>query len=169
MRHSSGAAGIDFVVIAIVRQGDALVLVQQQGEQGSYWVLPGGLVEVGELVVEALVREVREEAGVEVTDVGRLALCSQIERGHEQSHIMFFIFEVEAWSGALQSADPDDEILSVEMVPYADALERLEANGGWRGVQEPLRAYLRGEQRPGAMWCFREEAGDQRLVAHIAG
>lgn len=45
MRHTSDAVAIDLVALAILRQGDSLVLVQQQRPNGGrYWVLPGGLV-----------------------------------------------------------------------------------------------------------------------------
>ena len=50
------------IAIGIVRRGDEVLMVRQQGpdDPQSYWVLPGGLVEPGETISEALVREVRE-------------------------------------------------------------------------------------------------------------
>lgn len=74
---------------------------------------------------------------------------------------------VETWHGDLQSDDPDGEILRVELVPLAEAIGRLEANGGWPGIQEPLMAYLRGDVPAGALWFYREEAGHQRLVVRL--
>lgn len=41
---------------------------------------PGGLVEAGELITDGLIHEVREEAGAQVTAVGRFVCCSQIDR-----------------------------------------------------------------------------------------
>src|SRR4051812_35187032 len=63
MRHTSGAIAIDHVAIAILRRDDGVVLVQQQTPDipQPYWVLPGGLVEAGELIANALIREVWEE------------------------------------------------------------------------------------------------------------
>ncbi len=78
-----------------------------------------------------------------------------------------FIFEVATWHGTLQSEDPDDEILSVEIVPFAEAISRLEANGGWPGIQEPMLAYLRGETQAGGVWFYREGPAGQCLVAHL--
>ncbi|SBW19347.1 NUDIX hydrolase [Candidatus Protofrankia californiensis] len=50
----------------------ALLLVQRARDPGrGLWSLPGGRVEAGESDTAALVREVREETGLEVT-VGRL-------------------------------------------------------------------------------------------------
>jgi hypothetical protein len=48
------------------------------------------------------------------------------------------------------------------------AIGRLEINGGWPGIQEPLWAYLRGEARAGTIWFYREEQAIQSLVACIA-
>ena len=169
MRHSSDGTGIDHVAIGIVRRNGGLVLVQQQGENAPYWVLPGGLVEAGELIIDALVREIREEVGVVVTEVGRLACCSQIDRPQHAMQSLFFIFEVAEWSGAFESADPDGEILSVELLPCAEAIRRLEANGGWAGVQGPLLRYLRGEVQAGSMWFYREDSGIQHFIGHLEG
>ena len=42
-------------------------LLLQQRSDGGQWGLPGGSVEIGESVSQAVVREVREETGLEVT------------------------------------------------------------------------------------------------------
>jgi 8-oxo-dGTP diphosphatase len=54
---------------ALVRRGDAVLLtrISRLGHHSGSWTLPGGGVHHGEPPVEALVREVREECGVEVT------------------------------------------------------------------------------------------------------
>jgi ADP-ribose pyrophosphatase YjhB (NUDIX family) len=52
-------------VSAIVRDGDGRILLQRRSDNGR-WGLPGGSVEIGESVGEAIVREVREETGLDV-------------------------------------------------------------------------------------------------------
>jgi 8-oxo-dGTP diphosphatase len=170
MHHTSGTIAIDHVAIAILRRDDCMVLVQQQTPDIAqpYWVLPGGLVEAGELVVDALIREVQEEAGAHVTAIAQLVCLSQIDRPAQQMQTVAFIFEVGQWHGALQSNDPDAEAISAELVPCAEAISRLAANGGWPGIQEPLLAYLRGEARAGAVWFYREDLDGQSLVACVA-
>jgi 8-oxo-dGTP diphosphatase len=170
MRHTSDNVAIDHLAIAILRRDDCVVLVQQQmpGAAQPYWVLPGGLVESGELVVEALIREVQEEAGAHVTAIAQLVCISQIDRPAHGMQTIVFIFEVEQWHGALEVNDPDAEVLAAELVPYDQAIRRLEVNGGWPGIQEPLRAYLRGEARTGTIWFYREELGVQSLVTYVA-
>ena len=51
------------------------VLLQRRSDNGL-WGLPGGAVEPGESVTEALVREVREEAGLEVEPLRLIGVYS---------------------------------------------------------------------------------------------
>jgi 8-oxo-dGTP pyrophosphatase MutT (NUDIX family) len=57
-------------VSAVIFDDDGRVLLQQRTDNGR-WGLPGGAVEFGESVLEALHREVREETGLTV-EVGHL-------------------------------------------------------------------------------------------------
>jgi len=169
MRHSSDNVAIDHLAIAILRRDGCVVLVDQQTPGTEpYWVLPGGLVEPGELVLDALIREVREESGAHVTAIAQLACLSQIDRPAQLMQTVAFVFEVAQWHGILESNDPDLEAFGAELVPYAQAWNRLAANGGWPGIQAPLLAYLRGEAQAGSMWFYREELGLQSLVGCIA-
>jgi 8-oxo-dGTP diphosphatase len=125
------------------------------------------LVESGELIADALIREVQEETGAHVTAIAQLVCISQIDRPTYQMQTVTFVFEVAQWHGALQHNDPDDETISAELVPFAQAISRLTGNGGWPGIQEPLLAYLHGEARAGTIWFYREDLGVQTLVACV--
>lgn len=63
-RDWSRAQAIRPSVSAIVFR-DGRLLLQQRADSGQ-WGLPGGSVEIGETVAEAVVREVREETGYDV-------------------------------------------------------------------------------------------------------
>ena len=57
-------------VAAIIRNGQGEILLQRRSDNGL-WGLPGGSVEIGESVRQAIVREVEEETGLSV-EVERL-------------------------------------------------------------------------------------------------
>ena len=67
------------VAAAVVFDGPRLLMTQRApgGALGMQWEFPGGKIEGAETVEEAIVREVREELGVNATPV---------ERVHEHSH-----------------------------------------------------------------------------------
>jgi 8-oxo-dGTP pyrophosphatase MutT (NUDIX family) len=61
---------------AIVDADGRLLLIEQERPRGREWRLPGGGVEPGESMVEAAVREAREETGLAVR-IGRLVALDE--------------------------------------------------------------------------------------------
>jgi len=57
-------------VAAIIRNGQGEILLQRRSDNGL-WGLPGGSVEIGESVRQAILREVEEETGLRI-EVERL-------------------------------------------------------------------------------------------------
>jgi ADP-ribose pyrophosphatase YjhB (NUDIX family) len=53
-------------VFVFLQQADKLLLVKQ-GYGQQYWSLPGGIVEAGESIDQAAVREVKEETGLDIS------------------------------------------------------------------------------------------------------
>jgi 8-oxo-dGTP diphosphatase len=157
------------VVLGVLRHEDRVLLIQEQ-KRTTFWTIPGGLVEAGELLTETLVREVREETGLEVSAIGRLAYSTQIDFPERRHQTVAFTYEVTAWSGSCQPSDPDEEVVDTAWVPLADAPQMVEGIG-WRGMREPLIAYLRGAAPPSSTWFYRWDATkqDQMLVAYLPG
>ncbi|MBI3159152.1 MAG: NUDIX hydrolase [Chloroflexi bacterium] len=83
------------------------------------WEFPGGQVEPGETLTQALVREVFEETGVTV-EVGRLVGVYQ----NVVTDILMLGFLCTYVSGA---PTPSAESLAVEWVARGEALERIKA------------------------------------------
>lgn len=55
------------VTAAIFDGDERMLLVRITGSSREFWTLPGGLLEPDEVPVDAVVREVREETGLDVT------------------------------------------------------------------------------------------------------
>jgi ADP-ribose pyrophosphatase YjhB (NUDIX family) len=64
----------------LVHEGRVLLI--RRGKQPLYgrWVVPGGTVELGEPLEEALVREMLEETGLEVEPLELITVFDRIER-----------------------------------------------------------------------------------------
>ena len=65
---------------AVARRGDDLLLVRRgRGPAQGEWSVPGGHVELGETLHEAVVRETLEETGIEVVVDGFLGWVERID------------------------------------------------------------------------------------------
>jgi len=62
------SAPVDVAVAVLIRDDGATLLAQRPGSKvySGYWEFPGGKIEPGEPIAEALRREIREELGVEI-------------------------------------------------------------------------------------------------------
>lgn len=156
------------IAAAVIQRSEEILLVEQQGpgDTVSAWALPGGRTEPGELLHEALIREVREETGLNITELGDLLYLVQTDNPNKQQIMenagpgdgylaTAAVFEVAAWEGVLQSADPDNFILDVRFWPIPKAITLIEQTLHFRIMREPLLAYLRGEASPGSTWFYR--------------
>jgi len=69
---------------ALIFRDDCILLAERGKEPlKGYWSLPGGVVEVGETLDQAIRREVREETGLEVEVVEVLEIFERIMRDSE--------------------------------------------------------------------------------------
>lgn len=66
--------------VVFITRNDALLLVRQDYGQ-RYWSLPGGVVENGESVEEAAIREVKEETNLDIRVERVIAIYSKPEDG----------------------------------------------------------------------------------------
>ena len=64
----------------VVRDGRALIIRRGKEPLFGRWTVPGGTVELGETLEEALVREMEEETGLHVEPVEILTVFDRIQR-----------------------------------------------------------------------------------------
>ncbi|HMN74212.1 MAG TPA: NUDIX hydrolase [Rhodoblastus sp.] len=69
--------------VAVFRDGKALIATRTKPPGAGVWSLPGGLVEPGETIEEAALRELMEEVGVEARIVGFNRHVQRIDRDDE--------------------------------------------------------------------------------------
>jgi 8-oxo-dGTP diphosphatase len=86
------------------------ILLAQRGKPPlmGQWSLPGGLVETGEALADAVCREVREETGLEVEPLGVLEIFERIMRdasGAAEYHYVLVDYVCAVTGGALAAGD----------------------------------------------------------------
>jgi 8-oxo-dGTP diphosphatase len=99
---------------AIIIEGDRVLLVKRAHPpiQGQ-WSIPGGVLEVGEMVREAAVREAREETGLIVEPGELLGVYDRILRDPEQRvqyHYVLIDFLCRPLGGELLAASDAAEV-----------------------------------------------------------
>ncbi len=105
-------------VAAIIRDGNRLLLVEHNKNAKSYWLLPGGGVQYGETLHEALKRELMEEVSLEV-EAGRLVFANDsIEPGGKR-HIVNLYFEAKVIGGEI-AVGGDTRVVSAKFTPAED-------------------------------------------------
>lgn len=87
-----------------------VVLVKHSYVPG--WYFPGGGVERGEAAAEALEREIREEAGIRLTEPPRLFALYRNFRTHPGDHVALFVCP--GFEAAAQGRRRDFEIVACE-------------------------------------------------------
>ncbi len=125
-------------VIALVPYQGGLVMVRRSIEPGyGLWVVPGGFVDVGERVEDAVVRETREEASLHVRVVRLLNVHS-----YQHSRTVVLSYITEYVSGELAAGDEEMEaqVFSPHEIPWDDI--------AFSSTRDAVKEYLRLHGEP---------------------
>lgn len=96
--------GFSLGAFAVIQDADGRVLLCHRRDM-DLWNLPGGRVEAGELPTEAVIRETREETGLEIV-VRRLTGVY----GKPGANDLVFVFLCDAMGGILTRGDEADDL-----------------------------------------------------------
>ena len=92
----------------IFRRGSVLLVERGKEPLKGYWSLPGGLVETGERIEDAICREVAEETGLKVRTLYMAEVFQRImrdEQGEAEYHYVLADYVCRVVSGVLSAAD----------------------------------------------------------------
>jgi mutator protein MutT len=122
----------------VVRDGRALLV--RRGKEPLYgrWTVPGGTVELGETLEEAVVREMEEETGLRVEPVALLTVFDRIERdgGRVVHHFVIVDYLCRWLSGEARAAS---DALEVAWVSEAELAAHDVPSKAREVVREALR------------------------------
>ena len=107
-------------VDCIVRCGDRLLLIERRNEPHGL-ALPGGLVDYGETVEEAVRREIVEETGLKLRNLSQFRVYSDPNRD-PRGHCVSVVFAADG-AGAPRAGDDAGSVVLVE--PEAIPFDRL--------------------------------------------
>jgi 8-oxo-dGTP diphosphatase len=111
------------VVLALIEQHGRYLLIQESKPQvRGTWNLPGGHVEPGETLTDAVAREVREEAGVEISLDGLIYL-DHLPSGPAGGARFRFVFRATAQGQRLKT-EPDEHSERAEWVERGELRQR---------------------------------------------
>jgi ADP-ribose pyrophosphatase YjhB (NUDIX family) len=112
-------------VCALIMRGDTALLVRQSKGAQTYWLLPGGALELGETLEEAVHREVQEECSIAMTLRGPLGVVESIspDRGRSR-HVVHFMYAATAGPDA-HALPSDSAILEVRWVTAREVGEMV--------------------------------------------
>lgn len=81
-------------VTGVLIEDDKILIVKQKVNDTRNWSLPGGKVERGETLRQALIREMNEETGLDVEIIKQLYICDVEAAENTLLHISFLLKRV---------------------------------------------------------------------------
>lgn len=106
MERKKPAITVDGIIL---NENDEILLIKRKNEPfKDLWALPGGFVEYGEKVEDAVLREIKEETGLNVEIVKLFGVYSDPKRD-PRGHTISVVFHCKIKGGILKGSDDAKE------------------------------------------------------------
>ncbi len=93
---------VELTVLCLLHNGESYLLQDRVKNDWRGYTLPGGHVEPGESIVDAVIREMKEETGLTVINPH---LCGIKQFPIEQGRYLVFLFEASQYEGELKHSE----------------------------------------------------------------
>ncbi|WP_444889642.1 8-oxo-dGTP diphosphatase MutT [Microbulbifer sp. DLAB2-AA] len=117
------------VAVGVVRRSDGKILIARRPDHlhmGGRWEFPGGKVELGETVQQALTRELLEEVAIEVEQLQPLM---EIQHEYVEKTVLLDTWQVTAFSGEAQGREGQETawvaVQELEQYQFPDANQAI--------------------------------------------
>ena len=124
----SRTENVELTVLCLIEDGDRILLQNRVKKDWQGYTLPGGHVEQGESFVDAVVREMKEETGLDIVNP-RLVGVKQFPI--ENGRYIVLLFKATEWFGSVTSSEEGD----MEWAAYS----RLSEMGTVSDLEELLK------------------------------
>lgn len=106
---ASGRPIVEVAVGVVVKPDQSILLGQRPVGKpyAGYWEFPGGKIETGETILQALRRELQEEINLTINDANELLV---IEHDYPHAYVRLHICVVTSWVGDLMGLEGQELI-----------------------------------------------------------
>lgn len=123
------------VAVIINNTGEVLLTKRNIPPFLGEWVMPGGKIDLGEPIIRAIKREVREEVGLEVEVQQLLDVFEHVTPGEEHYHFVILYYRCHPLSNEFNHND--SEVAEARWVP-SDELWKYKMPDGTRFILDKL-------------------------------